>query len=646
MRKGIRTRGSTPVVRTLLETIADRYRLIRRLGSGGMAEVWLAEQVGPRDFVRRTVLKRIHAHLADDEKFVRAFEDEARLAARLQHPNIVRIEDFGEDAGSLFLVMEYVGRWDLRSLVNQAQGAGIALPVNLVLQLGAQIADALHYAHHFCDIEGESLRIVHRDVSPQNIMLTDAGQAKLLDFGIAKAASNRDKTRTGMLKGKLAYLSPEQATGDPVDGRTDQYALGIVLYELLARVRLFAADSEISTFRKVSAAEVPDLHSLCPELSPDVAGCIARALRRDPNDRYPDARRFARNLEALLPAVGGPFGPDDFSQLIRRLEASDSLPNALPYLSETMVSRALSEASQTDTDDVETLFRDVGDLSRTEPEIDSIHSEKTVAQPTSLSQHESRFETATLHMDNLQNRGAEIIQETRVMESAPSTDTFDGYRGAKATSSEPKGAFRLYPLLLILLLGAVTFLTISITTSNPGKPPLKTPTVEKKENATEQAVIQVPKKQSEPPVKATENQVEKPKKPKPPKRPLKVKKYQQSKSLKSFSSPKKQEVKPRRTPKPPVALTEPQTTQSSGLSKDDLDAPLFKHFQQILDCQSRHSGAGIKVNIKLKIQPSGRPGILGIQGAKGAYAGCLEETISSWRWPRFSGASQKHIITF
>ena len=176
------------MVRTLLETIADRYRLIRRLGSGGMAEVWLAEQVGPRDFVRRTVLKRIHAHLADDEKFVRAFEDEARLAARLQHPNIVRIEDFGEDAGSLFLVMEYVGRWDLRSLVNQAQGAGIALPVNLVLQLGAQIADALHYAHHFCDIEGESLRIVHRDVSPQNIMLTDAAPSQTSRFRYRKGS--------------------------------------------------------------------------------------------------------------------------------------------------------------------------------------------------------------------------------------------------------------------------------------------------------------------------------------------------------------------------------------------------------------------------------------------------------------------------
>ena len=159
-------------------------------------------------------------------------------------------------------------------------------------------------------------------------MLTDVGQAKLLDFGIAKAASNRDKTRTGMLKGKLAYLSPEQATGEPVDGRTDQYALGIVLYELLARVRLFAADSEISTFRKVSAAEVPDLHSLCPELSAGVADVISKALQRRPDDRYVNARSFARSLEGLIPAAGGAFGPDDFAEFIRRLESSDSLPNA------------------------------------------------------------------------------------------------------------------------------------------------------------------------------------------------------------------------------------------------------------------------------------------------------------------------------
>ena len=630
-----------------METIADRYRLIRRLGSGGMAEVWLAEQVGPRDFVRRTVLKRIHAHLADDEKFVRAFEDEARLAARLQHPNIVRIEDFGEDAGSLFLVMEYVGRWDLRSLVNQAQGAGIPLPFNLVLQLGAQIADALHYAHHFCDEEGAPLRIVHRDVSPQNIMLTDAGQAKLLDFGIAKAASNRDKTRTGMLKGKLAYLSPEQATGEPVDGRTDQYALGIVLYELLARVRLFAADSEISTFRKVSAAEVPDLHSLCPELPVSVADAISRALQRQPDDRYPDARAFARALENLVPEVGGSFGPDQFAQFIRRLEASDSVPDALPYLSETMLSRALEENTEADTDGVATLFKDVGEFSRTEPDLDAVSTEPAPASDAPRSPRaqtgESRFETATLHTDGLRSPGVAEVQETVLMDPRMSVD--EASPNPPPTSPAPANETSrwVYPLFLLLLLAGTALLFAQSSEPNKAEPKQEPSPPEMRADHPPQVVAPAqPEPVLAPAIESTAPKAE-PVKPKGEKTPkAEAKNRTPVKASRPSPSPNKKAIS-----SPPVRkAARPKPAKSRSLSKDDLDAPLFKHFQQILDCQSRHQGVGVKVKIRLKIQSSGRPGILGIKGATGAYAGCLEETISSWRWPRFSGNPQPHTITF
>jgi len=629
-----------------------------------MAEVWLAEQVGPRDFVRRTVLKRIHAHLADDQKFVRAFEDEARLAARLQHPNIVRIEDFGEDAGSLFLVMEYVGRWDLRSLVNQAQGAGFPLPVNLVLQLGAQIADALHYAHHFCDEQGAPLQIVHRDVSPQNIMLTDAGQAKLLDFGIAKAASNRDKTRTGMLKGKLAYLSPEQATGEPVDGRTDQYALGIVLYELLARARLFAADSEISTFRKVSAAEVPNLHNLCPELPLSVADTISKALQRRPEDRYPDARAFARKLEALTPTVGGAFGPDHFAQFIRRLESSDSLPDALPYLSETRVSRALSKVPEVNTDEVNTLFRDVGDMSRTEPDLSSVPEDPIAREarvaPLQTQTGESRLETATLHVDGMREVHDHINhQETVMMDrEEPITEALPQQAPLAPSSPSPRPVHHpppptqkqtaawIYPAFFILLLLGIIFLLMR---PNDQGIPVRVPAVGTEKVLPPKAKPVVVKSPTISPAKPVDLSAQNKAK---DQTKHANKTGRQQGQPRASAKPKPEKNLSRRSPAPlkrssPAPKPAPKNTaRSRSLSKDDLDAPLFKHFQQILECQTRHQGAGIKVKIRLKIQPSGRPGILGIKGAKGAYAGCLEETISSWRWPRFGGNPQPHTITF
>ncbi len=210
----------------LADLIAGRYQLIEPLGQGGMAEVFLAEQSGPRGFVRQVVLKRMRAHLTKDKSFVLNFEDEARLAALLQHPNIVRTEDFGEHDGQLFMVLEHVHGDDLSCLARVTHGADQALPLNLVLQVGVDIADALEHAHKQVDSSGNPLQVVHRDVSPQNIMVTDKGQGKLLDFGIARASINQEQTKAKEVKGKIAYFSPEQARGGDLDGRCDQFALG------------------------------------------------------------------------------------------------------------------------------------------------------------------------------------------------------------------------------------------------------------------------------------------------------------------------------------------------------------------------------------------------------------------------------------
>jgi predicted ATPase/serine/threonine protein kinase len=310
------------------EIIDGRYTLIERLGAGGMAEVFLAEQAGPRGFARRAVIKRIHAHMADDPVFIGSFEDEARLAAQLQHPNIVRTEDFGEHDGQLYLVLEYVEGVELATLARSLHVAGQALPLRLVVQIGIDIADALHFAHHLCDPSGTPLNIVHRDVSPQNIMLTRTGQGKLLDFGIARAASNRETTEAGKVKGKTAYFSPEQAYAKELDGRTDQFALAIVLYELLARKRLFLGKDLLATLQRVSRCEVPTLCDLHPEVSKELDLVLARALARKRTDRYEDCAAFSEALSSCLAPLGGRWNSSEFARWQATLPEVEKLSGA------------------------------------------------------------------------------------------------------------------------------------------------------------------------------------------------------------------------------------------------------------------------------------------------------------------------------
>ena len=287
------------------ELIANRYRLIEPLGKGGMAEVFIAEQSGARGFVRQVVLKRLHAHLSEDPSFVRSFEDEARLAALLQHPNIVRTEDFGEHEGRLFMVLEYVQGDQLAQLAKVAHAQDKALPVQLILQLGVDVADALDHAHRLRDAQGKALHVVHRDVSPQNMMVTQVGRGKLLDFGIARASTNQEQTQAGKVKGKVAYFSPEQATASDLDGRCDQFALAVVLFELLTRRRLFMDQNLIATLRRVVRCDVPPLESFRQDLRPEIDDVLRRALSPEPRHRFPDCAAFSEALDRCLEASGG-----------------------------------------------------------------------------------------------------------------------------------------------------------------------------------------------------------------------------------------------------------------------------------------------------------------------------------------------------
>jgi eukaryotic-like serine/threonine-protein kinase len=268
-----------------------RYELIRGLAVGGMAEIHLARAGGLEGFSKLVVVKRILPQLALDDELVRLFLAEARLAATLHHPNIVEVFDVGVEDGSHFMAMEYVRGENLAQVIAAAAKSGCGLPLSGALAVIAGVAEGLHHAH-------EQLGIVHRDVSPSNVLLTYDGRVKVCDFGIAKVAARHAHT-TGAPRGKLAYMSPEQVRGEPVDRRSDLFAIGIMLYELTTGRRLFrgASDHEVAT--KICDHDVPAPSSVRPGYPPALERIVLRALRRDPSERHATAQELQIEIEEL-----------------------------------------------------------------------------------------------------------------------------------------------------------------------------------------------------------------------------------------------------------------------------------------------------------------------------------------------------------
>ena len=284
-----------------------RYVLLDDLGRGGMAVVSRAVIAGPRGFSRTVVIKRILAEYAQQASFVNMLATEARLVAMLRHPAIVQVHEFGEVDGEYFLAMEHVDGTDLLQLMKTIAGRKLKLPVGAACHLVTEVARALAYAHALTDADGRPLEIVHRDISPSNIMVTPLGEVKLLDFGIAKAAAHvRDEhTTTGTLKGKISYLSPEQADGLPVDRRSDLFALGIVFHECLTMQRLFRGQSDFETMRLIREARVAPPSLVVPEIPPELDGVVRKMLARDPNDRYASCDELLADLTPISRAVNG-----------------------------------------------------------------------------------------------------------------------------------------------------------------------------------------------------------------------------------------------------------------------------------------------------------------------------------------------------
>jgi serine/threonine-protein kinase len=284
-----------------------RYRLVERLGAGGMAEVFRAERLGAPASAPPVVVKRVLPELARDRNFPRMLAAEARLCARLRHPAIVQLHEIGEHHGEQFLVMELVEGVDLAAIHRRAAAHARLMPVGVALYIAAEVAGALAYAHALSDDDGRPLRIVHRDVSPANVMLTVAGTVKLLDFGIARAANALDdeRTRTGVIKGKLSYLSPELAEGLTIDRRADIFALGVVLYESLAGIRLFRGADDFETLRLVRRADIAPPSLYRAEVAPALDALVLRMLARDPADRHPDCEALRAELGPMARAQRG-----------------------------------------------------------------------------------------------------------------------------------------------------------------------------------------------------------------------------------------------------------------------------------------------------------------------------------------------------
>jgi hypothetical protein len=316
-------------------TLIDRYELHGEIASGGMARVHLGRLVGPGGFGRTVAIKRLHPHLAKEPEFVNMLTDEARVAGRLGHPNLVSTLDIVAADGELFLVMEYIPGLTLSVIARRVAMRGERIPLPIALSIMIGVLHGVHAVHEAHDEQGRPLEVVHRDVSPQNVLVGIDGVPRVLDFGIAKAAGRLHTTRDGQLKGKVGYMAPEQLGGGTVDRRTDIYAASVCLWEMLTGQRLFDGEEPAAVFGSVMQKRVPPPGAFALDLPAAVDQVVIRGLEREPLQRYPDAREMALELEGCGPlatasAVGAwiaALGEDvleERAQLVADIEAHRS----------------------------------------------------------------------------------------------------------------------------------------------------------------------------------------------------------------------------------------------------------------------------------------------------------------------------------
>lgn len=311
-----------------------QYRIVRRIGAGGMAEVFLAQKTGAAGFSRQVAIKTIIAAGAAQES-IGLFLDEARVASNLQHANIVQTLDLGFENDTLFIAMEYVPGPPLSRVIKELKDRGEFMPPTMIAYIGAKVANALDFAHRrVTTAQGQTLNLVHRDISPQNILVSRTGIIKLMDFGVARASIQMHKTRTGQVRGKAAYMAPEQVRAQALDGRTDMFALGLVLYEMLSAYRPFQRQNEIASMRAIIGEDVPPLSDRNPDVPPALEAVVMRCLRRAPDERYAHCgeleaallhtvrnERLAQMDEQIVALLERLFGEEKFADEMPEVEA-------------------------------------------------------------------------------------------------------------------------------------------------------------------------------------------------------------------------------------------------------------------------------------------------------------------------------------
>lgn len=303
--------------------------LLERIAMGGMAEIFLAKSSGAGGISKFSAIKRILPQYSGNTEFINMFKDEAKINVNLSHSNIVPIYEFGVENGQFYILMEYVNGKNLRQIITRMQKeSDVYFSIDQIVNIIKDVAAGLDHAHRCLDgTTGKPLNIIHRDMSPQNIMISFEGEVKVVDFGIAKAESQGESTKAGTLKGKFAYMSPEQATGETIDLRTDIFSLGIVLWELLAKERLFVAESEIGTLKKIRECKIPSIRKINPNVPEELEKIVNKALAKSPTDRYQTCADFQKDLNRFLNIHYPEFSSQDFSIFIKSLYADEILQN-------------------------------------------------------------------------------------------------------------------------------------------------------------------------------------------------------------------------------------------------------------------------------------------------------------------------------
>lgn len=328
-----------------------RYEVLGRVAEGGMAEIVLGRLNGPSGFERTVAIKRILPHLARSSGFVDMFLDEARIAARIQHPNVVQVHELGQDDEELFIVMEYLEGESVLSLLRRLSLRRKRLSPRLVAHICAAAAAGLHAAHELADIDGYSQGLVHRDISPQNVFVTYDGGVKILDFGIAKAADRITKTEAGELKGKFAYMSPEQVQSESLDRRSDIFALGVVLYEMATAKRLFKRPTPVATIDAVRKAIIPPPREIVPSLPKALADICMKALAKEREDRFQSAAELRRALLAFAATTEGNLLPEEELAALMGENFSDRIDDKREMLRRSRSGSALTHIPAGETDE-------------------------------------------------------------------------------------------------------------------------------------------------------------------------------------------------------------------------------------------------------------------------------------------------------